>query len=200
MTRRTYALPAALAAALAASLLAAACARAPAPAPDAADIDAARAAAQELQSRLSAELRRAMASGGPVAAIEVCRVAAPAIAADLSSGGRVEIGRTALRVRNRANTPDAWERAGLQAFLARHADGEPLAGMEIAEVVSEDGAEVTRWMSAIPLGGVCATCHGTAVADDARAAILAAYPDDEAVGFAVGDLRGAFTARITNSE
>jgi len=49
-------------------------------------------------------------------------------------------------------------------------------------------------MKAIPLAKKpCATCHGTNVDPDLRAEILKRYPQDEAVGFEPGEIRGAFT-------
>jgi len=43
-----------------------------------------------------------------------------------------------------------------------------------------------------PLGiqEVCLTCHGTSVAPEVTAAIAPKYPDDQATGYALGDLRG----------
>jgi len=49
-------------------------------------------------------------------------------------------------------------------------------------------------MKAIPLAQKpCATCHGTNVDPDLRAEILERYPEDKAVGFKPGEIRGAFT-------
>ena len=40
---------------------------------------------------------------------------------------------------------------------------------------------------------VCTTCHGASVAPDIAAQLDALYPEDRARGYAVGDIRGAFT-------
>jgi hypothetical protein len=153
----------------------------------------ARAAANTLFTRLTTELSAAMQSGGPVAAVEVCKVRAPAIAAEIEAETGVDIERTALKVRNPANAPTAWERQTMEAFVARHAAGEPWPAMETSRV--ENG--VLQWMKPIPMGAMCAVCHGSdEVAPETAAAIAAAYPADAARGFAPGELRGAFTARI----
>ena len=162
--------------------------------PTAQAIAKARLAADQLHQRLQTELMAAMRAGGPVAAIGVCKERAPALAEAASSPG-VEIGRTALKLRNPANAPDDWERAQLEAFAASGAAGHDWAGMEATLI--ENGT--LRWMRPIALGEPCTACHGPAeaIAPETAAAIAAAYPHDEATGFAVGDLRGAFTARVS---
>ncbi len=167
------------------------------PAPSAPELAAAearaRAAADTLFTRLNAELMAALQAGGPRAAVDVCKVRAPAIAAEIEAQGGVDIERTALKVRNPANAPSPWERETLAAFEARHAAGEAWQGMEARRVA--DG--VLHWMRPIPMGGMCVACHGgNEVAPEAAAAIAAAYPNDAARGFAVGQLRGGFSARV----
>ena len=161
------------------------------------DIETARAAAGELGGALFAALSEALEDSGPEGAVAVCNEAAPEIAAGLAAAHSMEIGRTALRVRNKANAPDAWERAQLKAFQARHDAGEAFAAMESAEAVVEDGVKTFRWMKAIPMGAPCAACHGEAVAPSTLAAVAALYPEDEAVGFRPGAPRGAFTVQKT---
>jgi Protein of unknown function (DUF3365) len=154
--------------------------------------------ADRLVSELKAELTQAMQHGGPVAAIEVCRSRAPAIAANLSASSGAQVGRTALRVRNPANAPDAFERAVLDQFageLARSkspADAPPPTAK--LELHSAAGVE-RRYLRAIVMQPLCATCHGTALAPEVEAAIRQQYPDDAATGFEPGQLRGAVTVR-----
>lgn len=163
-----------------------------APSPE--DVETARTAAGELGASLFAVLSEALAESGPEAAITICNEAAPEIATQLSDTHGMTIRRTALRVRNTANTPDTWERKQLEAFQTRHDTGEAFAAMEHSEIVIEDGAKTFRWMKPIPMGAPCAACHGDAITPSTMAAINALYPEDEAIGFAPGSLRGAFTA------
>lgn len=176
------------------SLALAACTQAPSQSERDGARTRAEAAADRLAEQLSGELRAAMTAGGTVAAISVCKERAPAIAAEIEAETGVEIGRTALRVRNRANAPDAWELEMLQAFEARHARGEALGAMA-AQTLEGD---TLRWMRPIPMGEMCSSCHGApeTLGDDTRQALAQSYPDDRATGFEVGDLRGAFTARV----
>jgi hypothetical protein len=144
--------------------------------------------ADALQAALSKRLQAAMVEDGPVAAIEVCRVEAPAIAARIGGDAPVRVGRTALRVRNPANAPDEEATAVLRSFEARlRADASaPLEWFE----AKPDGS--ARYLRAIVLQPMCAVCHGVEIAPPVASAIAANYPDDHATGFAPGELRGAF--------
>ena len=48
-------------------------------------------------------------------------------------------------------------------------------------------------MKAIPAGRVCLICHGTNIQPELVVALRKIYPQDEARGFTIGDIRGAFT-------
>ena len=152
------------------------------------------AAADLLFQRLSVELATALTNGGPAAAVIICRDRAPAIAAEIEAASGVDIERTALRVRSQANAPDDWEMATMRSFMARRDAGEEWAGMYATRI---EGRQL-NWMRPIPLGGMCATCHGdpASFTQETRLALREAYPDDQATGFKPGELRGAFTARV----
>jgi Protein of unknown function (DUF3365) len=154
----------------------------------------ARAAAKELGESLKRELMAAIAARGPKAAIESCKTIAPALAETTGAGRGMQIRRTALRLRNPANAPDVWERAVLEDFAAQVKAGADAAKLEHAETVTDaSGASTFRYMKAIPMGAVpCLTCHG-APEPALKAEIMRLYPQDQATGFAPGDLRGAFS-------
>jgi hypothetical protein len=135
-------------------------------------------------TEMQAALQTAMASGGPVGAIDACKVTAPAIAARLSSEYGADVGRTSLRVRNPANAADDWESEILASFEA------PGAADEHFERTGNNGA---RYMRAIPTGALCLNCHGTVLPPDIKARLDEAYPDDQARGYYLEDVRGAFT-------
>lgn len=155
----------------------------------------ARAAAASLAGTLVPTLQAAIREGGTSNAVSVCRIEAPVIAARVSND-RVEIGRTALRVRNPDNAPDDWERSMLESFASRMAAGADPASLESWTTEWRDGRHVGRWIKAIPTAPMCTTCHGVDLEPDLAAAIAALYPADQATGFRVGELRGAFTATI----
>ncbi len=157
------------------------------------DVAQARSIAKELGGQLKGEVKKAIQSGGPQAAIEVCHTKAPAIAADLAQKHGWSVGRTSLKIRNPDNAPDAWERAMLEEFEARKAAGEDPKALEVAEVVESGSGSEFRYMKAIPTGGLCLNCHGAQVDPAIEAKLQEYYPEDQARGYQAGDIRGAFT-------
>jgi len=160
-------------------------------------VEESRAKVKAFASRLQGELQAAIKAGGPVHAIPVCNAEAPEIARVLSQSPEWTVGRTSHKLRNPDNAPDDWEAAGLDAFLARAAAGESLKTMERVELVESDGGRAYRYMKAIPVGEVCLTCHGADIDPKLQAEIETFYPEDRATGFALGELRGAFTITKT---
>jgi len=149
---------------------------------------------KDFMTNLKGELKSALKAEGPVGAIGVCQEAAPAVTRDVAAKHGWDVGRTALKLRNPDNAPDDWERAVLEAFVAQREAGADPKKLSVTRVVNRDGEATFRYMKAIPLAQKpCATCHGTNVDPDLRAEILERYPEDKAVGFKPGEIRGAFT-------
>lgn len=157
----------------------------------------ARGAASELAPQLMGALGEALSAGGPVKAIEVCQLRAQQIASAIGDEQRLEIGRTALRVRNPANAPDDWERGVLEGFAQQLATGSTADSLESHSVETLDNGWRVRWMRGIVMQPLCATCHGAELAPDLRAELARRYPEDQATGFQPGELRGAFTVSVT---
>lgn len=163
-------------------------------APDAARLAKARDAVKELAGQLKGHLGAALKEGGPVAALGVCNDKAMPVTKAVGASQGLAIGRTALKVRNPGNAPDAFETRVLEEFAAKMKAGADVAKLDHAEVVEEGGVKTFRYMKAIPMAGEpCALCHGSAVKDDVKAAVAKLYPKDQATGFEPGELRGAFT-------
>jgi len=152
-----------------------------------------RAVVKEFMQQLKGELQKGMQEGGPVNAISACKDKAPAISAALGERYGLEIGRTSLRVRNPANTPDAWEKGVLEDFEQRKLAGEDPAGMEYYAAAEQVDKTVFRYMKAIPTAELCVACHGAEIPPDVAAKLAELYPQDKARGFRPGDIRGAFT-------
>lgn len=157
----------------------------------------ARTAADGLMTELRKELVAAMDAGGPLNAVSVCAERAPEIASIHQTDG-LSIRRVSERVRNAGDRPDDYETAQLVRFAeARAADG---AGIdELAEVVTgADGSRTLRYMKPIYIAKPCLHCHGDEAQMDPAllAKIRELYPQDEATGYAQGDLRGAVTVTV----
>jgi hypothetical protein len=139
-------------------------------------------------------LMRALAEGlaqGPVEAIAACRIEAPAIAASISQDG-VRVGRASQRLRNPANVAPEWVAPILDAYSNEPTDRAPVT------VSLGDGR--SGYVEPIMLQPLCLSCHGDNLAPDVASRIHELYPDDRAVGYQVGDLRGVFWAEFPRVE
>jgi hypothetical protein len=141
---------------------------------------------------LKDELVTAMSNGGPINAIGACNEKAPAIALAKSQDGW-KVGRTSQKLRNAKNVPDSWEQATLAEFEARKLKGETPDKLVKAEIVTDNGQKTFRFMKAIPTAPLCLACHGKEIKPEVASKLDGLYPQDQARGFAEGDLRGAFT-------
>jgi hypothetical protein len=148
----------------------------------------ARALAGEYQKRLKAALEDAIAAGGAARAVDVCRIQAKEIAQALQEESGWIIGRVSSKPRNPLNAPDAWEQQILAGFAAQRRE-QVQGPLEVSRV--EQGR--LRYMRAIDTGPVCLACHGAKLDPKVQARIASAYPQDQATGYSLGDLRGAFS-------
>ena len=148
---------------------------------------------QDYAAELKSKLMDAIQAGGPETAIAVCRVEAPAIAKEKATSSDWSIGRTALKLRNPTNSPDAWERSVLLKFQEQISDGADAESLEHFETTMKNGERVFRYMRAIPTQAPCLTCHSSNLNRSVKAKIDELYPEDRATGFSLGELRGAFT-------
>lgn len=148
---------------------------------------------QDYAAKLKNALFRAVEAGGPETAIAVCKVEAPAIAQEKAASSGWSLGRTALKLRNPANSPDAWERSVLLRFQDQIREGADVKMLEYYETTTKNGERVFRYMKAIPTQGPCLTCHGSNLSQTVKAKIDELYPEDRATNFSLGELRGAFT-------
>ncbi|HMS27097.1 MAG TPA: DUF3365 domain-containing protein [Burkholderiaceae bacterium] len=158
----------------------------------------ARTVASMVPPKLLQVLTEEIAKGGPASAVEVCNVKAPQMAKAASEQTGWTIKRVSLQNRNPKAVPDAWERAVLEDFDKRAAAGESPATLEKGELINSDAnGKEYRYMRALPVGSICLTCHGTAdkLNADVKTKLQLLYPNDKAVGYTVGQLRGAMTIR-----
>jgi hypothetical protein len=187
---------------LGAGLLPAACGGESAPpGPPPEKLEAARksaaAAADELGQQLVAALGEAIQRSGPVGAIEVCQLRAPQTATELGQQRGLEVGRTALRLRNPANAPDEFERGMLEHFRGELERGVAASSLHASRCVPVENGWRFDWIRPIPLQPMCVVCHGDQLAPELRDELARRYPADQATGFKPGELRGAFTVSLT---
>ena len=163
--------------------------------PDMAELKGeAREIIQGFFKELKGTLVSAMKEKGPAGAVNVCASKAQEITAKHNANGW-QVGRTALKIRNPNNAPDAWEKAVLEEFEKKIAEGADPKKLVKAAVVEENGKKVFRFMKAILVMKPCLACHGEKIRPDVQKMINEYYPQDQATGFKLGQLRGAFTLK-----
>jgi uncharacterized protein DUF3365 len=156
-------------------------------------IEESQLAIKTFSTELKSKLQQGMKKGGPVTAIQVCHTTAANIAQLVSKQYGWNIGRTSLKVRNTKNTPDNFEKQALENFAQRQAAGEDVGKMYQAEIIEKDGKHTFRYLQTIPTGAICLSCHGEKIDAPVAAQLDKLYPHDQARGFKIGDIRGAFT-------
>jgi len=160
-------------------------------------IEESRKTAQEFIQTLGGTLKKQLELGGPESALGVCKQVAPALAAEYSKNGKV-VKRVSLKARNAMQgTPDEWEKDMLESFDGNQQQGKPIGEMEVVQVTSGADGRWFRYMKAIPAQAMCMQCHGqpTDISAGVRSLLLMEYPQDKAIGYSIGQVRGAISIK-----
>jgi hypothetical protein len=157
----------------------------------------ARTVAIAVPPKLLQVLTDAIAKSGAAEAVTVCQDVAPKMAKAATEQSGWQIRRVSLRNRNPKAVPDAWERETLEDFDRLAAAGVAPATLERSAVQTVDGKPLQRYMRALPTQGLCLSCHGPAeqLAPGVAERLKSLYPDDRAVGYSLGQIRGAMTLK-----
>jgi hypothetical protein len=138
-----------------------------------------------------------MTAGGPAMAIGVCKERAPKIAAEAAQRTGFSIRRVSPKNRNPKAVPDAWEAEAQASLEKRLAAGEKPETLDMSAIVDTPDGKVFRYAKALPTQALCLNCHGDPdkLSPEVKAKLAAEYPDDKAVGYSVGMLRGVLSVR-----
>ncbi len=152
-------------------------------------LDRATKAQQAFFGALIQELTKALHEGGPTQAIAVCSTKAPEIAQAISSEHSLQIGRTSDKLRNPTNTKPLWARM--------FTEPDPKA----RNLMINNAGDLAV-LSPITLSETCLQCHGSEsqITPQTRATLNTLYPNDQAIGYQPGDLRGWFTIKVPVNE
>lgn len=148
--------------------------------------------AQNYMKELKSVLIANMQEGGPVQAVSVCSDTALDLTKSYSEKNNVDIKRVSFKNRNPLNTPNEFEKTALLKFEKMLAE-EKLTGDEIIiEKVKNEKGEFVRFAKPIIIEGACLLCHGreNEVNQEVAELIKSNYPNDKAVNYKIGDLRG----------
>lgn len=147
--------------------------------------------AREAVGRLKRALKQALQKalpGGFDAAVAACQLQAPEVAAAVSTGD-ITVGRATDRPRNPHNALAPWMKPLMERFRQPKAE----AGTHETLTLPDGRLAYAEPIRVKPL---CVMCHGQSLTEPVRAALAQRYPDDKAAGYAVGDLRGIFWAKV----
>lgn len=154
----------------------------------------------EAQRQLISSLQSAIAETGTVGAIEFCDVQALPILGEVSQKYGVEIRRVSNRYRNPADQPNEEENPILEAYEYNAESG----NKSEPNIQKFENGEVYLYTKPIVIaGGFCLSCHGDPGGDineETLQKLSELYPQDNAKGHKVGDLRGMWSIRIPKRE
>ena len=133
-----------------------------------------------------------MQEGGPVHAVSVCSDTALDLTNSYSMKNNVGIKRVSFKNRNPLNVPDEFEKTALLKFEKMLAEEKLTNDEIIIEKVKNEEGEFVRFAKPIIIEGACLLCHGSEseVNPEVSELIKSNYPNDKAVNYKMGDLRG----------
>ncbi len=144
---------------------------------------------------LSQQLQKAVKEGGIPNAIQYCNLAAYPITDSLSQAHQAVIRRTSLKNRNPENKATELERVVLENFEKKAEEGQP-----IKPVIKPLEGQKIAFYAPINVNGFCLNCHGKlgeTLTDENYQLIKKHYPEDKAIGYVSGALRGMWSIQLT---
>lgn len=153
--------------------------------------------AKKFTEQLAGTLKQQIQTGGVESAIPVCKQIAPALAKEYSTDQKI-VKRVSTQYRNTSlGVPDAWEKSTLARFSQKLVQDKETQLLEFSEVVTEGNQKYFRYAKGIRVQAVCLKCHGqeSDISPNVRKLLVEHYPQDLAVGYQTGDLRGAVSIK-----
>ncbi len=165
-------------------------------------LETSRMAAKNLSFTVRGMLAKQLASGGPVSAIHVCADSAQLVGERIQQQHNLSIRRVSEKWRNSKDIPDAFETNELKKLAAMRNEGKLSDTLEVYSIVTEDSIRIFRYMKPILVGEMCLSCHGERgkVKDLVNEAIHLRYPNDKAIDYKAGELRGAISVKMKISD
>jgi len=145
---------------------------------------------------LSSHLMQQMKLGGPAQAIPFCNTQAMPITNAMSEKYDVTIKRASDKVRNSENSASERELEIIEEYklLAKN-------NKELIPIVELDKSNKKHYYAPIKINAKCLACHGKleeplSVKTDSL--IKSLYPNDKAIGYKDGDIRGIWSITFKN--
>lgn len=139
------------------------------------------------QQRLGKQLIQAIEKGGHVQAVSYCRIKATSITDSIGQKFNAKVSRVSDQRRNPRNAANDQEMAYISYYkqaLKNNTDWEPIV------ITSNDSYTFYTPILTQPL---CLNCHGDPQSDieeETLARLQSEYPQDQALGYGLGEIRG----------
>ncbi len=146
--------------------------------------------AQETQKVLGKNLMQTIQNEGVAQAVVFCNEQAYPLTDSMATHYKARIKRVSDKPRNPDNKANATELAYINTFKEKVAQGD-----SIIPIVKEENGKV-HFYAPIITQSLCLNCHGTPgknIAPDVVRHLSELYPQDQAIGYDVGQVRGIWS-------
>lgn len=143
---------------------------------------------------LIGNLKKAIQQGGIQHAIKFCAVEAMPITDSLSKAHDVTLARVSHKNRNSRNEADSFEKQLIERYQTQIKEGKALK----PSLAERDNKKVYYHPIKIK-NGLCLNCHGKkgkTLSAETFELLRDEYPDGDAIGFELGDLRGLWKVQF----
>jgi len=156
-----------------------------------------RATSMEFMKSLKGVLINQIQTDGVVEAVSVCSDTAQVLTNNYGIKKGVFIRRVSFNNRNENNYPDDFEKKILKKFELLMQNNELNDKTEHFEIVKEGELKYSRYLKPILIQAECLNCHGSEnqILPEVKELIAQTYPNDKAVSYNIGDLRGAVSLK-----
>ena len=138
-----------------------------------------------------------MQQKGVVSALNVCSDTAQVLTNEFGLQQGLFVKRVSIKNRNKNNYPDKYELNALNIFQNMMQNKKLTDNTELIEIVNEGEFTYLRFLKPILIQPECLNCHGSSntMNDNVRKVLAGRYPNDKAIDYTIGDLRGAVSIK-----
>lgn len=141
-----------------------------------------------LIQKLGSELKNQMQTSGPMGALHFCSQNALNLTEQIAKETGTTIKRVSIQNRNPVNAAAPEEKDVLSQWQVMLANGETLPPYKLTK---RSNGQTAFYKPILINNEACLKCHGEVAGDSPLGkALKENYPDDKAIGYKMGDLRG----------
>lgn len=145
---------------------------------------------------LGGNLMKALKEEGIAHAAEFCKLQADPLVDSLETANSVVIRRATLKPRNQENMADSLEESVIMGYMEQIKSGQAELKPELVKTSTGD----VHFFAPIKIPApMCLKCHGKlgeTLSEEDYKNIKELYPDDKAIGYEKGDLRGIWNIKF----